>query len=137
MQIGLGIIFIAVFAMAFVKTLSFRGSISETVWFSAGYLAALLVIYVAEAAGYQSRFVTTSPTGAGGAVALVIGFLTMWRRHRQWKKEKARAVAAKAATQRAERERRVAAGLPAERSLVGDAFRLAGSIQRARRRTDS
>lgn len=127
MHLGMGILVVAAFVLGFAKSFSIKEAFEETVWFSVAYMAALAVIFVFEAAGYG--FLSTSPTGAGGAVALLIGFLAMWVQHGRWKKEKAR----KAALKAAERQRRVAAGLPAERSMVGEAFRLAGSVNRARK----
>jgi protein-S-isoprenylcysteine O-methyltransferase Ste14 len=127
MHLGLGVIIIAAFVLGFAKSFSLREAFEETVWFTVAYMVALAVIFLLEQVGYG--FLSTSPTGAGGAVALLIGFVAMWVRHNQWRKEKARKKAAKDA----ERARRVAAGLPAQPSLVSEAFRFAGSVNRARK----
>jgi hypothetical protein len=126
-HLQLGIIFVGAFVLAFAKTWSPKEAFEETFWFSAAYVGALIFFYAFDKSGHE--ILSTDPTGLAGAVALVIGFLAIWVRNGRWKKEKARKQALKAA----ERARRVAAGAAPERSLVTEAFRFAGSVNRARK----
>jgi hypothetical protein len=127
MHTALWLIPILPFILAFFTTWSLREAVNETVWFNVAYLAGLFLIFVAEKMGYG--FFSTSPTGSGGAVALVVGFIALaYRRHR-WKKEQRLKAIAKLEEQR----RRAAAGQPAQRSLVQDAFRFAATVNKARK----
>lgn len=82
---GLGIIPLAVFVLAFASTWNLRESFNEMIWFGGGWLGALAIIYAFDVAGYG--FLSTSPTGPGGGVALAIGFGAMYYRRRLWRKE--------------------------------------------------
>lgn len=123
---------LAVFVLAFAKCWNLRESFNETVWFSVAYIGTLGVIYLLDMTRFD--YVTTSPTGIGGVIAMLAGFLAMWVRHRRWRKEEAIKKAAREAARKAEAERRAAAGLPADDGgLIAGAFRFAGAVQRARK----
>jgi hypothetical protein len=126
-HLQLGIIFVGAFVLGFAKTWSIKEAFEETFWFSAAYVASLAIFYVFDISGHV--LLSTDPTGLAGGVALIIGFLAMWVRNGRWKKEKAR----KQALKEAERARRAAAGTAPDRSLVTEAFRFAGSVNRARK----
>ena len=113
--------------LAFAKTWNLKEAFEETFWFSVAYVAALAFFYAFDISGHE--LLSTDPTGLAGGVALIIGFLAMWVRNGRYKKEKAR----KKALKEAERARRVAAGGAPARSLVTEAFRFAGSVNRARK----
>lgn len=124
---------LAVFVLAFAKCWNLRESFNETVWFSIAYIGTLGIIYAIDMTRYD--YISTSPTGIGGVIAMLVGFLAMWMRHKRWRKEEAAKKAAKAAAAKAEAERRAAAGLPAteEGGLIAGAFRFAGSMQKSRK----
>ncbi|RIK37602.1 MAG: hypothetical protein DCC58_17765 [Chloroflexi bacterium] len=124
---------LAVFVLAFAKCFNLRESFNETVWFSVAYIGTLGIIYVFDMTPYG--YISTSPTGIGGVIAMLAGFIAMWIRHRRWRKEEAIKKAQREAAARAEAERRKAAGLPPaqEGGLIAGAFRFAGSVQRARK----
>lgn len=84
---GLAIVPLAVFVLAFSGTWNLREAFNEMIWFSAGWLGALAIIYTADMAGYG--FLSTSPTGPGGGVAFIFGFAAMYYRRRSWRKEQA------------------------------------------------
>jgi hypothetical protein len=84
---GLGIIPIAVFILAFAGTWSLREAFNEMIWFGVGWLGALAVIYMFDVVGYG--FLSTSPTGPGGGVAFIFGFGAMYYRRRLWRQEQA------------------------------------------------
>lgn len=127
------IIPLAIFVLAFAKCFNLRESFNETVWFSIAYIAALGVIYLIDMTPYD--YISTSPTGIGGVIAMLAGFIAMWVRHKRWRKEEALKKAAREAARKAEAERRAAAGLPATDGggVIAGAFRFAGSVQRNRK----
>lgn len=138
MQTAMWLIPIMPFVLAIATTWNFREAFEETVWFNVGYVITLGVIYVMEVTG--NGVFSTSPTGAGGAVAMVVGFAALGVRRYQWKKERQRLMEQKALEAR--RKQREAAAAAArgettqtkeERSLIVNAFRVAGSMQRARK----
>jgi hypothetical protein len=131
MHSALWVIFVGIFVLAFSRTWSLRESITQTVWFSIAYTAALAIIYVAEQFGYG--FLSTSPTGFGGVAALLVGVLALVVRHERWKRERIRLAIAREKERRRQAAASAASGRPAERSLIVDAFRFAGQVQRARR----
>lgn len=120
MGLGIGIIPIAVFILAFSGTWNLRESFNETIWFGGGWLGMLMVIYGFDAAGYG--FLSTSPTGPGGGVALIVGFGFMYYRRFRWRKEEAE----KRRRRAEEQARRAAAGEPAPPSLLGNVGRSMG-----------
>jgi signal transduction histidine kinase len=131
MSNALWLIPVVPFVVAMFTTWSFREAIQETVWFNVAYVITLAIIYAAEVAGYG--FISTSPTGPGGAIAIGIGFLALMVQRRRWNVEQKRKRAARLAAED-ERRRRIAAGqVPTERSVIVDAFRLAGTLQRNRK----
>jgi hypothetical protein len=105
-QLGLGIVLVAVFVLAFAGSWSLREAFNETVWFSAFWVIALAALYAFDQTGFSP--ISTSPTGIGGGIALLVGFLGMMVRRRRWRKE----VALKRAQKAAEQARRKAAGIP-------------------------
>lgn len=119
---GLSLVPIAVFILALVTTWSIRESINETFWFAAGWIGGLFVLYMAELAGFG--IFSTSATGLGGGVALLIGIAAFMYRRREWRKEQA----IKKARKEAERARRRARG-QSEPTLLGNVFR---AIQKTR-----
>lgn len=121
-SVGLGLVPFAVFFLALVTTWSIRESLNETFWFAAGWVGGLLVLYMAEVAGYG--IFSTSATGIGGGVALLVGFVSLMYRRRQWRKEQA----IKKAREEAERVRRRARG-QTEPSVLSGVFR---AIHKAR-----
>lgn len=134
MQTAMWLIPILPFILAIATTWSLREAFAETVWFNVGYVATLAIIYVADLVGLG--FVSTSPVGPGGAIALGVGFAALGYRRYRWKQEER----LKAIAREEERKRREAAaraagrtGKPQEKSLIVDAFRLAGTIQRQRK----
>jgi hypothetical protein len=131
MHSALWVIFVGVFVLSFAKTWSPREAINQTAWFSIAYMIALALIYAAEQLGYG--WLSTSPTGFGGVAALLVGFAALVVRHRIWTKEKARKAAARAVERKRQAAARATAGKPAEKSLIVDAFRFAGQMQRSRR----
>ncbi len=130
---------IAPFIIGIATTWSLREAFEETVWFNAAYALTLGVVYLAEVAGFG--FVSTSPTGAGGALGLVAGFTAQGIARYRWKKAQYAKAVARAAEQRrlaAERKRQGVAAKPAEdNSLIINAFRLAGSLERSRRQAQA
>jgi hypothetical protein len=120
MGLGIGIIPIAVFILAFAGTWSFRAAFNETIWFGGGWIGALMVIYAFDAAGYG--FLSTSPTGPGGGVALIFGFAFMYYRRYRWRKDEAE----KRRRRAEEQARRAAAGEPPPTSLLGNMGRSMG-----------
>jgi hypothetical protein len=127
MHSALWIVPILPFVLGLFTTWSIREAFQETVWFNVAYVASLALIYGLEVAGL-SPF-STSPTGSGGVIALAIAFVALGIQRYRWKQERRRIAEAKAA----ERARRAAAGQPAQRSLIEDAFKYAASVQRARK----
>ncbi len=103
---GLAIVPLAVFVLAFSGTWNLRQAFNEMIWFSAAWLGALAIIYTADIVGYG--FLSTSPTGPGGGVAFLIGFGAMFYRRREWK----RAQAEKRRQQAEARARRAEQGIP-------------------------
>jgi uncharacterized membrane protein YccC len=106
MSLGLGFVLVAIFVLAFVMTGNLREAFNETIWFGAGWMAALAVIYLFDSMGYG--YISTSPAGLGGGIGLVVGFVALFLRRRMWRKEQAR----KRLEREAERARRRAAGEP-------------------------
>lgn len=120
MGLGIGIIPIAVFILAFAGTWNLRESFNEMIWFGCGWMGALMVIYAFDVAGYG--FLSTSPTGPGGGVALIFGFALMYYRRFRWRKEEAE----KRRKRAEEQARRAAAGEPEPVSLLGNMGRSMG-----------
>jgi hypothetical protein len=119
------------FVLTFARTWSIRKAFNDTVWFTAFWLGALALIYAADVTGLG--LISTSPVGPGGAIAIGIGFIGYYIGSYRWNQRQKKIRAARAAAE-AERRRRIAAGeVPEQRSLIVDAFRLAGQAQRARR----
>ncbi|MCO5175708.1 MAG: hypothetical protein M9890_01895 [Thermomicrobiales bacterium] len=135
LQTAMWLIPIAPFIIGIATTWSLRQAFEEMVWFNVAYALTLGAVYLAEVLGYG--FVSTSPTGAGGAMGLVAGFVALGVCRYRWKKRKYEEAVAKAAEQRRIARERKAQGLsptpPADNSLVTSAFRLAGSLERSRR----
>jgi len=133
MHSALWIIPVGILVLSFAKTWSPRETINLTVWFIVAYMIGLAVVFAAEELGYG--FLSTSPTGFGGVAAMLVGFGAMLVRYRRWQEEKRLKAAAKAAEQQRRAVAAAAAGQPirGERSLVTDAFRFAGQMQRARK----
>lgn len=104
MSLGLGFVLVAIFVLAFVMTGSLRESLNETIWFGAGWMAALAAIYLFDSLGYG--YISTSPAGIGGGIGLIAGFVALYLRRRMWRKEQTR----KRLEREAERARRRAAG---------------------------
>lgn len=131
MHTAMWIIPILPFLLVVAKTWKIKEAITQTVWFNVAYVAALAVIYLADITG--NGFMSTSPVGKGGLVAMVAGFSAMGVRTIRYQREQKRIALAKAAAA-AERQRLIAAGEVTEsRSLIVDAFRVAGQMQRARK----
>ena len=128
---------LAIFVLAFAKCFNLRESFNETVWFSVAYIGSLGVIYLIDLTPYD--YISTSPTGIGGVIAMLLGFIAMWIRHRRWRKEQIIRKAAQEAARKAEAERRAAGGLPASSGggVIAGAFRFAGSVQRSRKSAKS
>lgn len=135
LQTAMWLIPIAPFIIGIATTWSLREAFEETVWFNAAYALTLGIVYLAEVAGFG--FVSTSPTGAGGALGLVAGFTAQGVARYRWKKEQYAKAVAKAAEQRrlaAERKRQGITAKPAdESSIIVNAFRVAGALERSRR----
>ncbi|HUG14242.1 MAG TPA: hypothetical protein VMM78_04415 [Thermomicrobiales bacterium] len=134
MQTAMWLIPILPFVLAIATTWSLREAFAETVWFNVGYVATLAVIYAADLAGLG--LISTSPVGPGGGIALGVAFAALAYRRVRWKQEER----LKAIAREEERKRRLAAARaagtsakPQEKSLIVDAFRLAGTIQRQRK----
>lgn len=135
MQTAMWLIPILPFILAIATTWSLREAFAETVWFNVGYVATLAVIYVADLVGLG--FISTSPVGPGGGIALGVGFVALGYRRYRWKQEER----LKAIAREEERKRRAAAARaagksakPQEKSLIVDAFRFAGTLQKQRRK---
>ena len=126
---GLAIVPLAVFVLGFASTWSLRESFNETIWFGAGWMGGLAIIYAFDVAGYG--FLSTSPTGPGGGVSLLIGFAAMYYRRRKWKQEQIE----KARRTAEERARRQREGRP-EPSLLGNVGRSMGRAVRTYRTTN-
>lgn len=135
LQTAMWLIPIAPFIIGIATTWSLREAFEETVWFNAAYALTLGIVYLAEVAGFG--FISTSPTGAGGALGLVAGFTAQGVARYRWKKAEYEKAVAKAAEQRrlaAERKRQGVATKPAQdNSLIVNAFRFAGTLERSRR----
>jgi hypothetical protein len=116
MSLGLGFVLVAVFVLALVSTMNLRESFNEMIWFGAGWMAALAVIYFADSLGFD--YISTSPTGIGGGIGLIVGFGALFLRRRMWRNEQVR----KRLEREAERARRRAAGQP-ESGPLGDVLR--------------
>src|SRR5690606_471135 len=102
-----------------------REAFNEMIWFSVGWMGGLAVIYAFDVAGYG--FLSTSPTGPGGGISLLIGFGAMFYRRRKWRQEqieKQRRLAE-------ERARRIREGVPEPSSgLLGNVGRSMGRAVR-------
>jgi hypothetical protein len=116
MSLGLGFVLVAVFVLALVSTMNLREAFNEMIWFGAGWMAALALIYLADGLGFG--YISTSPTGVGGGIGLIVGFAALFLRRRMWRKELAR----KRLEREAERARRRAAGQP-ESGALGNVLR--------------
>ncbi len=131
MHNALWIVPILPFVLCIAQTWNVREAIEETVWFNVAYVAALGILYVLDITGYG--IVSTSPTGIGGGVALIFGFAAMMIQRRRWtlerRREKIRKEAARQALEAA-RARGEVVPTP-QRSPVGQAFHLAGEVQKA------
>jgi hypothetical protein len=127
---GLGIIPLAVFVLAFASTWNLREAFNEMIWFGAAWLGALAVIYAFDVAGYG--FLSTSPTGPGGGVAFIFGFGAMYYRRRRWRIEQAE----KRRREAEERARRAREGHTAPPSLLGNMGRSMGRAVRTYRTTN-
>lgn len=121
-NIGLGVILVGVFIVGFMFTWNLRHAFNLTVWFGAGWMGTLLVLYVADMVGYG--FISVAPLGSGGAVAIGLATIVTWLYHRRWQKEE-RARKAREAAERAARRKR---GEP-EPTLLGNVFR---AVRKAR-----
>lgn len=131
MHTAMWIIPILPFILVVAKTWKIKEAITQTVWFNVAYAATLAVIYLADVTG--NGFMSTSPVGKGGFVAMLAGFAAMGVRTIRYRQEQKRIAEARAAAEAARRAR-IAAGEVAEpRSLIVDAFRVAGQMQRARK----
>jgi hypothetical protein len=105
-NLGLGVILVGVFLIGFFYTWSIRHAFNLTVWFGVGWMGSLAVLYVLDESGYG--IVSTSPLGAGGAVAIAFAALVAYVYHLRWKKaeaERQRIKAEQAAARRARGER--------------------------------
>jgi len=131
MHTAMWIIPIAPFILGLATTWSLREAIEETVWFNVAYVGVLALIYGIEIAGYD--FVSTSPTGAGGGLAMIAGFIALAIQRYRYKQERRRKFEAKALAAAEARARQAQGGQPEERSLIVGAFRMAGNLQRARK----
>jgi hypothetical protein len=125
-NIGLGVIIIGVFIMTLAFTWSLRHAFNTTVWFSVGWVGTLFVLYVMDVAGYG--YISTSPLGPGGAVALGGGAIVAYIYHRRWMKQQA----IKKAREAAERAARRARGEP-EPTLLGNVFRTINKVRSSNR----
>ncbi|CAN5541299.1 hypothetical protein BH23CHL2_BH23CHL2_09210 [soil metagenome] len=115
-NLGLGVILVGVFIIGFFYSWSLRHAFNLTVWFGAGWMGSLLVLYVLDETGYG--IVSTEPLGSGGAVAIGVATLVAYFHHRRWQKEEAerrRIKAEEAAERRARGER--------EPNLIGNVAR--------------
>lgn len=126
---------IAPFIIGIATTWSLREAFEETVWFNAAYVLTLGVIYLADLLGFG--FISTSPIGAGGGLAMIAGFGAQGVARYRWKKAQYEKAVAKAIEQRrlaAERKRQGVTTPPsaAESAVVG-VFRIAGALERSRR----
>lgn len=135
MQTAMWLIPILPFILGIATTWSLREAFAETVWFNAAYVATLAVIYLTDILGLN--LISTSPVGPGGGIALGVGFAALGYRRFRWKQEER----LKAIAREEERKRRAAearaAGKstkPQEKSLIVDAFRFAGTMQKQRRK---
>ena len=126
---GLGIIPIAVFILAFAGTWSLREAFNEMIWFGVGWLGALAVIYLFDVAGYG--FLSTSPTGPGGGVAFIFGFGAMYYRRYKWRQEQVE----KKLREAEARARRASEGTP-EPSFLGNMGRGMGRAVRTYRESN-
>ena len=131
MHTAMWIIPIAPFILAIATTWSLREAIEETVWFNVAYIGVLALIFAMDLAGYG--YISTSPTGAGGGIAMLFGFVALAIQRYRYKQERRRKLEAKALAEAEARARRAQSGQPEERSLIVDAFRMAGNYQRARK----
>lgn len=131
MHNALWIVPILPFVLCIAQTWNAREAIEETVWFNVAYVLALGIIYLLDITGYD--LVSTSPTGAGGGIALIFGFAAMMIQRRRWTLERRREKARKEAERKALEERRARGEVipTAPRSPVGQAFHIAGEVQRA------
>jgi predicted membrane-bound dolichyl-phosphate-mannose-protein mannosyltransferase len=131
-QTAMWLIPILPFILAIATTWSLREAIAETVWFNVAYVVVLAIIYLADLVGLG--FISTSPVGPGGGIALGAGFAALAYRRYQWKQEQRRLAILRAERARREAAARKAAGnRPQEKSLIVDAFRFAGTLERQRR----
>jgi hypothetical protein len=132
MNSALWIIPIMPIVLGFFTTWSIKEAISEAVWFNVAYVVSLGSIYLMEVAGIG--FLSTSPTGMGGFVALLIAFMALGVRRYQYRQEQKRKAAAKAIAdaEAARQRRRNAKNPPEEKSLIVDAFRYAAQVKKAR-----
>jgi predicted membrane-bound dolichyl-phosphate-mannose-protein mannosyltransferase len=119
------------FILAIATTWSLREAIAETVWFNVAYVAVLALIYAANLVGVE--VISTSPIGPGGGIALGVAFGALAYRRYRWKQEQRRLAILRAERARREAAARKASGQSQERSLIVDAFRFAGTLERQRR----
>jgi hypothetical protein len=134
MHTAMWLIPIAPFILGIATTWSLREAFEETVWFNVAYVLTLGVIYLADAVGYG--FISTSPVGSGGLIAMVTGFIALGVRRRQWKIEQREKAIAKARKAREQARLAAASGKPQQdNSMIVNAFRFAGSLERARRQS--
>jgi hypothetical protein len=130
-QTAMWLIPILPFILGIATTWSIREAIAETVWFNAAYVATLALIYGADLVGLG--LISTSPVGPGGGIALGVGFAALAVRRYRWKQDQRRIAIERAERARREAAARKAAGKTEEKSLIVDAFRFAGNIQRQRK----
>lgn len=135
MQTAMWLIPILPFILGIATTWSLREAFAETVWFNVAYVATLAVIYLADVVGLN--LVSTSPVGPGGGIALGVGFAALGYRRFRWKQEeRLKAIAREEERKRKATEAKAAGKTtkPQEKSLIVDAFRFAGTMQKQRRR---
>lgn len=131
MNNALWIVPILPFVLCLAQTWNVREAIEETVWFNVAYVLALGIFYALDVTGYG--IVSTSPTGIGGGVALIFGFAGMMIQRRRWTIKRRKEMARKEAARRAAAEARARGEkvAPEPRTPLGQAFSLAGQVQRA------
>ncbi|MFW6075689.1 MAG: hypothetical protein ACOC9Y_08845 [Chloroflexota bacterium] len=115
-NLGLGVILVGVFIVGFMFSWSLRHAFNLTVWFGAGWMGTLLLLYIADMAGYG--YISVEPLGSGGAVAIGVATIVAWFYHRRWQKEER----IRKAREAAERAARRKSGKP-EPTMLGNVFR--------------
>ena len=121
-NLGLGVILVGVFIIGFFYSWNLRHAFNLMVWFGAGWMGSLFVLYVLDESGYG--IVSTAPLGAGGAVAIGLAALVAYFYHRRWKKdegERQRIRAEAAAARRARGER--------DPTFIGNVARAIGKMR--------